>query len=312
LKKLVSIVIPVYNEIETINEMIVNTINIASCWKYDYELIIVNDGSADGSREIIEKLCTKDMNIKLINLSRNFGHQLAFTAGLDFSNGSSVIVIDGDLQDPPIVMNDFIKKWEFGYDIVYGKRLKRSGESFFKLLTSKFFYIILDKFSDVDIPRDVGDFRLMDRKVVDKINTMRERHRFIRGMIPWLGFKETFVEYDRDSRFAGQTKFSFNKMVKFALDGIFSFSIVPIKYTIILGIFTVILSLGGIIYAFIARLITDGWVSGWTTLIITMLFIGGVQLISIGVLGQYIGRIFEEAKNRPLYIVESTLNIEKK
>ena len=312
MKKLVSIVIPIYNEIETINEMIVNTINIASCWKYDYELIIVNDGSADGSREIIEKLCTKDMNIKLINLSRNFGHQLAFTAGLDFAKGSSVIVIDGDLQDPPIVMNEFIKKWESGYDIVYGRRLKRSGESFFKLLTSKFFYIILDKFSDVNIPRDVGDFRLMDRKVVDKINTMRERHRFIRGMIPWLGFKETFVEYDRDSRFAGQTKFSFNKMVKFALDGIFSFSTVPIKYTIILGIFTVFLSIGGIIYAFVSRLVTDGWVSGWTTLIITMLFIGGVQLISIGVLGQYIGRIFEEAKNRPLYVIESTLNIEKK
>ena len=252
------------------------------------------------------------MNIKLINLSRNFGHQLAFTAGLDYAKGSSVIVIDGDLQDPPEVMNMFIKKWESGYDIVYGKRLKRSGESFFKLLTSKIFYIVLDKFSDVDIPRDVGDFRLMDRKVVDKINTMRERHRFIRGMIPWLGFKETLVEYDRDSRFAGQTKFSFNKMVKFALDGIFSFSTVPIKYTIFLGILTVILSLGGIIYAFVARLLTDGWVSGWTTLIITMLFIGGVQLISIGVLGQYIGRIFEEAKHRPLYVIESTLNIEKK
>ena len=312
MKKLISIVIPIFNERETINEMIVNTVNTASCWEYDYELIVVNDGSDDGSREIIEKLCSKHMNIKLINLSRNFGHQLAFTAGLDYAKGSSVIVIDGDLQDPPDVMNMFIEKWESGYDIVYGKRLKRSGESFFKLLTSKIFYIVLDKFSDVDIPRDVGDFRLMDRKVVDKLNTMRERHRFIRGMIPWLGFKETLVEYDRDSRFAGQTKFSFNKMVKFALDGIFSFSTVPIKYTIFLGILTVILSLGGIVYAFVARLLTDGWVSGWTTLIITMLFIGGVQLISIGVLGQYIGRIFEEAKHRPLYVIESTLNIEKK
>ena len=311
MEKLVSIIVPIFNEEEIIDEMISIIIDVASTWDYDYEIIIINDGSDDGSRKKIEKICKENKKVKLINLSRNFGHQMAFTAGIDHAKGSSVIAIDGDLQDPPTVMTQFIQKWESGYEVVYGKRLNRKGESLFKLFTAKFFYFILNKFSDVYIPRDVGDFRLMDRVIVDKIKTMREKHRFIRGMIPWVGFKQTFVEYDRNPRFAGQTKFSFNKMLKFALDGIFSFSTVPIKYTILMGIFTILLSLGGIIYAFVARLLTDGWVSGWTTIIITILFIGGVQLISIGVLGQYIGRIFEEIKGRPLYIINSTLNIEK-
>ena len=311
MEKLVSIIVPIFNEEEIIDEMISTIIDVASTWDYDYEIIIINDGSDDGSRKKIEKICKENKKVKLINLSRNFGHQMAFTAGIDHAKGSSVIAIDGDLQDPPTVMTQFIHKWESGYEVVYGKRLNRKGESLFKLFTAKFFYFILNKFSDVYIPRDVGDFRLMDRVIVDKIKTMREKHRFIRGMIPWVGFKQTFVEYDRNPRFAGQTKFSFNKMLKFALDGIFSFSTVPIKYTILMGIFTILLSLGGIIYAFVARLLTDGWVSGWTTIIITILFIGGVQLISIGVLGQYIGRIFEEIKGRPLYIINSTLNIEK-
>ena len=311
MEKLVSIIVPIFNEEEIIDEMISTIIDVASTWDYDYEIIIINDGSDDGSRKKIEKICKENKKVKLINFSRNFGHQMAFTAGIDHAKGSSVIAIDGDLQDPPTVMTQFIHKWESGYEVVYGKRLNRKGESLFKLFTAKFFYFILNKFSDVYIPRDVGDFRLMDRVIVDKIKTMREKHRFIRGMIPWVGFKQTFVEYDRNPRFAGQTKFSFNKMLKFALDGIFSFSTVPIKYTILMGIFTILLSLGGIIYAFVARLLTDGWVSGWTTIIITILFIGGVQLISIGVLGQYIGRIFEEIKGRPLYIINSTLNIEK-
>ena len=310
MRKLISIVVPVFNE----EQVIQNTINVlnetVSKWSFDHEIIYVNDGSTDGTSQILKQVSGSNPKIKVINFSRNFGHQMAFTAGLDYAKGDAVIVIDGDLQDPPEVMKEFIQKWQKGYNVVYGKRIKRKGETFFKLITANLYYRLMEKFSDTKIPRDVGDFRLMDRAVVDKLKIMKERHRFIRGMVSWVGFKQIFVEYVRNERVAGETKYPFKKMLRFALDGIFSFSTVPIKYTIVMGIITTTLAIAGIIYVFIARLLTDGWVSGWTTLIITILLIGGIQLISIGILGQYIGRTFEEIKRRPLYIVESTINID--
>jgi len=308
--KLISIIVPVYNEEELINSTINRLQSEVNDWSYNHEIIYVNDGSKDSTLAILKKAAEKDTKIKIIDFSKNYGHQMAFTAGLDYAVGDAVIVIDGDLQDPPHVMNQFIDKWEEGYDVVYGKRLKRKGESFFKLITAKIFYKIIDFLSDTKIPQDVGDFRLMDRKVVDEFKLMRERHRFIRGMVSWMGFKQCAVNYDRDKRMAGETKYPINKMIKFAMDGIFSFSIVPIKASMWLGIFTIILSFIGIIYSLISRIFTDNWVTGWTAIIISTLFIGGIQLFSIGILGNYVGRTFEEIKGRPLYIVDELTNFE--
>ena len=307
----ISIIVPVYNEEELINNTVTSLLNEATNWEYEFEIIFVNDGSTDKTYEYLKKESEKNARIKILNFSRNFGHQMAFTAGLDFAKGDAVIVIDGDLQDPPSVMSKFINKWEEGYHVVYGKRIKRKGETVFKLFTANLFYRLLDYLSDINIPKDVGDFRLMDRIVVDKINTMRERHRFIRGMVTWVGFNQTSVDYIRDERLAGETKYPFKKMLNFAFDGIFSFSITPIKFTILLGTFTVVLSFIGIIWAILSRLFTQGWVSGWTTLIIAILFSGGIQLISIGILGQYIGRTFEQIKDRPLYIIKDKINLDE-
>ncbi len=308
---LISIIVPVYNEEELINNTVTGLLNEATNWEYEFEIIFVNDGSTDKTYEYLKKESEKNARIKILNFSRNFGHQMAFTAGLDFAKGDAVIVIDGDLQDPPSVMSKFINKWEEGYHVVYGKRIKRKGETIFKLFTANLFYRLLDYLSDINIPRDAGDFRLMDRIVVDKINTMRERHRFIRGMVTWVGFNQTSVDYIRDERLAGETKYPFKKMLNFAFDGIFSFSITPIKFTILLGTFTVVLSFIGIIWAILSRLFTQGWVSGWTTLIIAILLSGGIQLISIGILGQYIGRTFEQIKDRPLYIIKDKINLDE-
>lgn len=310
MKGLISIIVPVFNE----EEIIQNTINqineLASGWEHNYEVIYVNDGSTDKTWSILEKAAIGDSKIKVISFSRNFGHQMAYTAGIDHSKGDAAIVIDGDLQDPPEVMTEFIRKWEEGFQVVYGKRKERKGETFFKLITADLFYLLLDKVSDTKIPRDVGDFRLMDRVVIDRIKNMRERHRFIRGMVSWVGYKQAAVEYNRDERIAGETKYPFRKMLGFALDGIFSFSIIPLKISIWLGLIVSTLAFAGIVYAFILRLFTENWVTGWTAIIISVLFIGGVQLISIGILGQYLGRTFEEIKGRPLYIVDKTINVE--
>ena len=310
-RRKISIVIPVFNEEEVISHTISSILKETSKWKYDYELIFVNDGSVDKTYDILKNKCTLNSNIKVLNLSRNFGHQMAFTAGLDIASGDAVIVIDGDLQDPPQVMIEFIKKWENGFHVIYGKRSRRKGETFFKKLSARLFYQLLDILSETNIPKNTGDFRLMDRRVVEELKTMREKHRFIRGMVSWIGFKQTSVLYERDQRPAGDTKYPFKKMMSFALDGIFSFSTVPIKISLFVGFLTILLSFFGILLALINRLLTNGWVSGWTTLIITILFLGGVQLISIGVLGQYIGRTFEQIKDRPLYIIQDTLNIDE-
>jgi polyisoprenyl-phosphate glycosyltransferase len=310
-KRKISVVIPVFNEEEVISDTISTLLKETSTWKYNYELIFINDGSIDRTYDILKDKCALNTNIKVLNLSRNFGHQMAFTAGLDIASGDAVIVIDGDLQDPPHVMKQFITKWENGFHVVYGKRSRRKGETYFKKLSARLFYQLLDVLSETNIPRDTGDFRLMDRCVVEKLKTMREKHRFIRGMVSWVGFKQTSVIYERDQRPAGKTKYPFKKMMTFALDGIFSFSTVPIKISLFVGFLTILVSFFGILLALINRLLTNGWVSGWTTLIITILFLGGVQLISIGVLGQYIGRTFEQIKDRPLYIIQDTTNLDE-
>ena len=309
-KKSISVVVPVYNESESISTTITRLLEVVSSWDYGYEIIFVNDGSLDNTATQILNVCKKNNKVKLINFSRNFGHQFAMTAGMDYSKGDALILIDGDLQDPPEVMNKFISEWEKGMMVVYGKRIRRKGENLFKKLSAKLFYWLMNILSKTEIPKDVGDFRLMDRVIVNEVKNMRERHRFIRGMISWVGYEQSYVQYVRDKRYRGKTKFSFNKMLNFALDGIFSFSTRPLQYTVIAGIGTTLLSILGIFYALFARLTTDGWVSGWTTLIISILFIGGIQIISIGILGQYIGRIFEEIKKRPMYIIKSSINIE--
>ena len=309
-KKSISVVVPVYNESESISTTITRLLEVVSSWNYGYEIIFVNDGSLDNTATQILNVCNKNNKVKLINFSRNFGHQFAMTAGMDYSKGDALILIDGDLQDPPEVMNKFILEWEKGMMVVYGKRIRRKGENLFKKLSAKLFYWLMNILSKTEIPKDVGDFRLMDRVIVNEVKNMRERHRFIRGMISWVGYEQSYVQYVRDKRYRGKTKFSFNKMLNFALDGIFSFSTRPLQYTVIAGIGTTLLSILGIFYALFARLTTDGWVSGWTTLIISILFIGGIQIISIGILGQYIGRIFEEIKKRPMYVIKSSINIE--
>ena len=307
--KLISIVVPVYNEEEIVRTTYSRLKEVAGKWEDNYEIIFVNDGSTDHTLRILEEISDNNSPIKVISFSRNFGHQMAFTAGLDYAKGGAVIVIDGDLQDPPEVMTELIQKWKEGYHVVYGKRIKRKGETFFKRITANIYYRLMEKLSDTKIPRDVGDFRLMDRSVVDKIKNMRERHRFIRGMVSWVGFKQTFVEYVRDERVAGETKYPFKKMLRFALDGIFSFSTVPLKIVTQLGFLITLLTFLYIVYIVMNRILGHGF-PGYASIIVSILFLGGIQLLSIGLLGQYIGRTFEEIKSRPLYIVEKTINIE--
>lgn len=276
---------------------------------YPYELVFVNDGSRDRTLEILEGFAAKDKRVKVISFSRNFGHQLAVTAGIDKARGSAVVIIDADLQDPPELIPDMLRLWEQGYDVVYARRKKRKGESFFKLVTAKLFYRVLDKLSDVRIPLDTGDFRLIDARVADELRKMRERNRFLRGMISWMGFRQTPLEYERNERFAGETKYPFKKMVKLALDGIISFSSKPLKLAQYLGFFAVFCAAAVFLYSVACRLIGGrNLVSGWASIMTAVTFLGGVQLISVGILGEYIARMYEESKNRPLYIIEKEIN----
>lgn len=276
---------------------------------YPYELVFVNDGSRDRTLEILEGFAAKDKRVKVISFSRNFGHQLAVTAGIDKARGSAVVIIDADLQDPPELILDMLRLWEQGYDVVYARRKKRKGESFFKLVTAKLFYRVLDKLSDVRIPLDTGDFRLIDARVADELRKMRERNRFLRGMISWMGFRQTPLEYERNERFAGETKYPFKKMVKLALDGIISFSSKPLKLAQYLGFFAVFCAAAVFLYSVACRLIGGrNLVSGWASIMTAVTFLGGVQLISVGILGEYIARMYEESKNRPLYIIEKEIN----
>lgn len=300
---LLSIVIPCYNEEEVIGETIARlTLFCSALVDLDVELICVDDGSRDTTRALLRACAANDARFRIIGFARNFGHQIAVTAGIDAARGDAVVLIDADLQDPPDVMHQMIAKWREGYDVVYGTRTDRPGESAFKLATARGFYRLLNKLSDIPIPLDTGDFRLMSRAVVDTLRAMPERDRFVRGMVSWVGFRQTALPYSRAVRFAGVSKYPLRKMLRFAIDGILSFSTKPLQLSIGLGFFSALLALGGVVYVAAIRMLTTEWVAGWAGTLIAVLFIGGVQLISVGVLGEYVGRIYNEIKGRPLYV----------
>ncbi len=306
-----SIVAPIYNEKANIPELYKRIKTVMESTAEPWELIMVDDGSSDGSTDIIQQLGAQDDHIVPVIFARNFGHQIAVTAGLDYSRGKAVIVIDSDLQDPPEVILDLIGKWKAGYEVVYAIRSKREGETWFKLFTASLFYRIIRKITDVNIPMDAGDFRLMDRKVVDILNQMREKHRFLRGMSVWVGFRQTGVEYERAPRFAGETKYPLGKMLRFAADAITSFSYFPLQMAMYLGFVTAGISTVAIPVVIIGRLMGSHAFLGQASTLLAVLFLGGVQLISLGILGEYIGRLYDEAKGRPLYIVRNQPNVNK-
>lgn len=313
MNKLISVVVPMYFEEQVVHECYKRLSKVLNEAKYDYEIIFVNDGSEDNTLELLSALAKEDQRVRVLDFSRNFGHQIAVTAGINHSSGDAVVVIDADLQDPPELINEMIKKWEEGYDVIYAKRRKRDGESKFKLITARMFYRVLDNLTSIRIPVDTGDFRLMDRKVVEVLNVMDEKNRFIRGMVSWLGFKQIPIEFDRKERFAGETKYPLKKMIKFALDGIISFSTKPLKYAAYLGFFSVLISILIIAYTLVMKIAgSESVVSGWASIMILVSFLGGVQLLSISILGEYIGRIYDESKNRPLYIVREKINFNNK
>jgi len=277
-----------------------------------WELVLINDGSRDRTPQIMRELHASDPRVKVIDFARNFGHQIAATAGLDYAQGEAVIIIDADLQDPPQLILQMIERWKDGYEVVYAVRTERKGESWFKEFTAKLFYRMIYRITDVDIPLDTGDFRLMDRKVVDAMKQMKERHRFIRGMTSWVGFRQTGVNYVRQERFAGETHYPFRKMFKFALDAITGFSYFPLQLAAYLGF--IIAALGGaaalmVIYARLFVGATPFY--GQATTLVIVLFMGGVQLITLGIIGEYLGRIYDEVKARPLYLTRETLGFEQ-
>ncbi len=302
-KKIVySIIAPIFNEIENLPVLYQRICDVMGKTEGNWELILVDDGSTDGSTELIKEFAKKDERIVPVIFARNFGHQIAVTAGLDYSYGDAVVIIDLDLQDPPEVILDLIKKWEEGYEVVYAVRADREGETWFKTFTASFFYRIIYKITDIKIPMDTGDFRLMDRKVVNVMNSMREHHRFLRGMSAWVGFKQIGVQYKRAARFAGSTKYPFKKMLKLALTAITGFSYVPLQLATYLGFISAAISIIAIPIVIILRISGSNSFFGQATTLIAVLFFGGVQLISLGILGEYIGRIYDEVKGRPLYI----------
>ncbi len=298
-----SIIAPIYNEIGNIPELYRRVKETMEKAGETWELLMVDDGSIDGSTDEIRKIASLDEHVKPVIFARNFGHQIAVTAGLDYSTGQAVVIIDSDLQDPPEVILDMIAKWKEGFEVVFAQRTEREGETWFKLFTASVFYRLIYRITDVDIPMDTGDFRLLDRKVVDVMVQMRERHRFLRGMSSWVGFKQTGVTYKRASRYTGVTKYPFKKMLKFASDAITSFSYFPLQVAMYLGFFSAGLSIIAIPVVIVLRMIGLHAFIGQATTLIAVLFLGGVQLISLGILGEYIGRLYDEAKGRPLYIV---------
>jgi glycosyltransferase involved in cell wall biosynthesis len=303
--KLLSIVIPCYNEQEVITETVKRLKAFAEGLKnLQVEFIFVDDGSRDQTRTMLKSFASDDSRIKIVGFARNFGHQIAVTAGVDAARGDAVVLIDADLQDPPEVVHEMIKKWEEGYDVVYGTRTERPGESAFKLATARLFYRVLNKLSSVPIPLDTGDFRLMSRPVIDVLRAMPERDRFIRGMVSWVGFKQIALPYKRAQRFAGETKYPLKKMLTFAFDGILSFSSKPLELSLVLGMGITALSTLGTLGIITQRIFVGNWVSLELIVLVAVSLLGGLQLLCMGILGQYIGRIYNEIKNRPLYTVQ--------
>lgn len=304
----ISVVVPCFNEGEVINQchsrLTEVLANIAS-W---YEVVYVDDGSRDNTLAQLQAIHNADPNVTVIELSRNFGHQHAVSAGIEAAQGDIAVIIDADLQDPPELISAMLQKWNDGYEVVYGVRETRAGESSFKLWTAKLFYRLINSLSDVKIPADAGDFRLLDRKAMEAIKRMPERHRFLRGMCSWIGFRQYGLHYARAPRAAGKTKYPLRRMLNLAVDGIAAFSTVPLRFVSVIGFLAALLSLIGIIYALVVRLFTHTWVAGWAISFVGMLFLGGLQMMSLGILGEYVGRIYSETKQRPLYLARAVLH----
>ena len=310
-RRLVSLVVPVFNESEVIGVFYGRASQaLAAIEGFDYELVFVDDGSRDDSYAQLTALAAADPRVQVIRFSRNFGHQIAITAGLDHARGDCVVVIDADLQDPPEVVAEMVEKWREGFDVVYGVRAEREGETAMKLFTATAFYRLLNRLTSIQIPANVGDFRLMSRRAVDQLRQLREKDRFVRGLVSWIGFNQTGLTYSRDKRYAGETKYPYRKMIKFAFDGITSFSTVPLKLATWTGYGAALLAVLYLLSVFVQKML--GYtVDGWATIMVAMLFMGSVQLICLGILGEYLGRIFNEVKPRPMYVIQDVVNGER-
>jgi glycosyltransferase involved in cell wall biosynthesis len=307
-----SLVLPIYNEESVIPELHTRLQSFLAELRLDTEVIFVNDGSRDRSMELLRGISAGEPRYKVLSFARNFGHQAAITAGLDYARGKAVVVLDADLQDPPEVILEMVAKWREGFDVVYGKRRSRAGESFMKLLTAKWFYRLFAAMIPIEVPLDTGDFRLMSRRVVVALRELKETHRFVRGLVAWVGFKQTAVLYDRPGRFAGETKYPLRKMLRFAVDGITSFSVLPLRFATYLGMIISLASVGVAVWALLAKYVFRVTVQGWTAEVVLVSLLAAVQLIMIGILGEYIGRIYEEVKKRPLYIVSDLVSLDRR
>jgi polyisoprenyl-phosphate glycosyltransferase len=303
-----TLVLPIYNEEEVIPELHGRLQAFLATFDFEAEVLFVNDGSRDRSMELLRGIASSEPRYRVLSFARNFGHQAAITAGMDFARGEAVVVMDADLQDPPEVVLQMVARWREGYDVVYGRRRSRDGETWFKVLTARWFYRLFALMIPIEVPLDAGDFRLMSRRVVVALRELREAHRFVRGMVAWVGFKQTDVPYDRPGRFAGETKYPLRKMIRFALDGITSFSVLPLRFSTYLGIAMNIGSMGIVLWALLAKYVLQRVVPGWTFIVVLVAVFSGVQLLMVGILGEYVGRIYEEVKRRPLYIVADTVN----
>ena len=302
----ISVIAPLHNEEKNVYELYKRVSDAVKKLNCTYEIILVDDGSKDNTLFAIEKMAAEDRSVKYISFSRNFGHQLAFYAGLEKCSGNRIILIDGDLQDPPEVIENLWQKLNEGFDVVYAKRKSRKGESFGKKITAKLFYRILNRITSIDIPVDTGDFRIMTRKVANELLRMNDHTKFLRGQIAWLGFKETHIAFEREERKTGSTSFGYTKMLRFAFDGITGFSNFPLKFASVSGIIVSLFAFIFIIYVILAKLVWGQTISGWASIMVTVLFLGGIQLLSVGIIGEYISRINDAVRNRQLYIINKT------
>lgn len=309
---LISIILPCLDEEAVLDETLLRLAGLAGSQPdCRFEFVFVDDGSRDRTADLLRRAAKADPRVRVLRFARNFGQQIAVSAGIEVAQGDAVVLMDADLQDPPEVVAQMIDRWRQGFDVVYGTRASRRADRLLKRATARLFYSTINRLSEVPIPADTGDFRLMSRQVVDVLRQMPERHRFIRGMVSWVGFRQTSIAYDRPERFAGVTKYPLRKMLRFAADGILSFSIKPLQLSIALGLIAAALALVGIAYALFMRIFTNVWVEGWTALMIAVLFMGGVQLLCLGILGEYIGRIYSEVKRRPLYVVAERMGFDE-
>ncbi|MFO0678999.1 MAG: glycosyltransferase family 2 protein [Polyangiaceae bacterium] len=312
-------VIPIFNEESVIPELHKRLQDLLSAIEagagargtspFTTEVVFVDDGSKDASLAMLRDLSAQEPRYRVVSFARNFGHQRAITAGIDYARGEAVVVMDADLQDPPEVVVEMVQKWREGFDVVYGKRRSRQGETFFKLLTAKIFYRTFAAMIPIEVPLDTGDFRLMSRKVVLALRSLREAHRFVRGMVSWVGFRQTAVLYDRHERFAGETKYPLSKMIRFAIDGITSFSVLPLRFSTYLGMFVSVVAIAVALWAVVAQVVFHATVPGWTAIVVLVALLAAAQLLMIGILGEYIGRIYEQVKERPLYVVKEKVNL---